>query len=245
MPEAPSPRLGLILLDTRFPRPPGDLGRPDSYPLPVLTKVVEGAVPAEVVSDAARLDASPLAAQFVAAARDLAARGASAITTSCGFLVLLQVRLQASVPVPVLSSSLLALPELLAREAAVGVLTISAERLGGDYLRAAGVPASRMGDVWVQGMPADSHFVQAILGNLDALDESRAAQEVLAAGLALKARAPALRTLVLECTNLPPYAEALAQATGWRIVSLLQSKRLLAEQVRALDWQTVWHGPSP
>lgn len=226
-------RLGLILLDTRFPRLPGDLGRPDSYPWPVITQVVHGAVPAQVVCSAQALQASGLAERFVDAARCLVAEGADAITTSCGFLVLLQAQLQAAVSVPVLSSSLLALPALLSHQARVGVLTIRADRLGPEHLLAAGVPESRLADVLLQDLPEDGHFVASILGNAAALDEARARAEVVQAAQALQARAPDVRQVVLECTNLPPYAQAVADATGWQLGTLLQSRRLLGDRALA------------
>ena len=80
-------------------------------------------------------------------------------------------------------------------------------------------------------MPERSHFVQAILGDDVPLDPLRAQQEVVTAALALRARAPHLRALVLECTNLPPYAQAIRQATGWPVLSLLHSRRLLGDLV--------------
>lgn len=226
-------RLGLILLDTRFPRVPGDLGRADSYPWPVITHVVPGAVPSQVVCSAQALRASGLAERFVAAARSLVDEGADAITTSCGFLVLLQAQLQASVPVPVLSSSLLALPALLRRQPRVGVLTIRADRLGAEHLLAAGVPQDRLQDILLQDLPQDGHFVSSILGNGLTLDEDRARLEVVQAAQALQARAPDLRQVVFECTNLPPYAQAVADATGWQLSTLLQSRRLLGDRALA------------
>jgi hypothetical protein len=66
------------------------------------------------------------------------------ITTSCGFLVLLQRELQAAVNVPVVTSSLLQLPALLGREPCVGVRAISAEHLGHEHLLSAGVPKARL-----------------------------------------------------------------------------------------------------
>ena len=222
--------LGLVMLDTGFHRPPGDLGLPSSYPCPVRQWVVPGAAPASVVCHAEALRASPLRTGFEQAVRVLVAQGCTAITTSCGFLVLLQAELQAvAYPAPLVSSSLLALPSLLAGLPQAGVLTISAERLGRDHLHAAGVPSDRLGDVWIQGMPERSHFVQAILGAGVTLDPLLAEQEVVAAALALRARAPQLRALVLECTNLPPYAAALRYATGWPVLSLLHSRRLLRD----------------
>ncbi|WP_229883080.1 aspartate/glutamate racemase family protein [Pseudorhodoferax aquiterrae] len=218
--------LGVVMLDTRFPRPLGDIGHPDSFGCAVRHMRVAGAWPREVVGSPTALRA--MAPAFVDAVRALAAQGACAVTTSCGFLVLLQDLLQAVTPVPVRSSSLLQLPPLLDAAQRVGVLTIDARALTPAHLHAAGVPSARLPDVVVQGVAPDSHFVAAILGNADALDAARAEAEVVAAALALQARAPELRTLVLECTNLPPYAAAVQAATGWRCQSLLDDPVLRA-----------------
>src|SRR3954463_9970790 len=77
--------LGVLMLRTRFPRLPGDIGHPGSFGLPTRHVVVERAVAARVVQDAAGLRASGLAEDFIAAARRLESEGAVAITTSCGF----------------------------------------------------------------------------------------------------------------------------------------------------------------
>lgn len=219
--------LGILMLRTRFPRLPGDIGHPASFAVPTRRVVVERATATTVVQDAPALRASGLLDDFAAAARRLQAQGAAAITTSCGFLVLFQRELQQAVPVPLVTSSLTLLPALLEAEPQVGVLTVSAQRLGPDYLLAAGVPADRLGDVPVEGMPADGAFAGAILGDRTDLDATQAAAEAVSAARRLLARAPLLRTLVLECTNLPPYAAAIERATGLRTRSLLQCETLL------------------
>ena len=226
-PEAGQGFLGIVMLDTRFPRPPGDVGHPATFPVPVRQRVVQGALPRRVVASAEALRASGLAELFTDAMRRLEAEGARALTTSCGFLVLLQRQLQAAVRVPVVSSSLLQLPSALEREPQVGVLTISAEHLTDEYLRAAGVPAARMPDVVVQGVDPLGPFATAILGNLPTLDLAAAESDVVAAALALHRRAPGLRTIVLECTNMPPYTEAVRAATGCAVLSLLDARALL------------------
>jgi hypothetical protein len=209
------------MLDTRFPRPLGDIGHPDSFGVPVRQVVVRGAWPSAVVASAAALRASGLLDAFKQQARELERQGAAAITTSCGFLVLLQRELQDAVAVPMVTSSLLQLPELLVRESKVGVLTISAEHLGVEHLIAAGVPPERIGDVIVQGVDPHGEFAGAILANRATLDFDKARSDVVAAALALKARAPGLRKVVLECTNMPPYAQAVREATGFELRSLL------------------------
>ena len=230
LPEAAAPGgfLGVAMLDTRFPRPLGDIGNPRSFPFPVRQRIVQGAWPQRVVASAQALRSSGLVAVFVDAMRALEREGARALTTSCGFLVLLQRDLQDAVTVPVFSSSLLQLPALLEAHAQVGVLTMSGEHLGADHLTAAGVPSGRLGDVVVQGVRPEGEFAGAILGNRSAMDLARAEADVVAAALALKARTPSLRAVVLECTNMPPHAQAVRRATGFELRSLLDEPGLRA-----------------
>lgn len=219
--------LGVLMLDTRFPRPPGDVGHPATFPWPVRLRVVQGAVPREIVTSAQALLGSALLPAFIQAAHELQAQGARAITASCGFLVLVQQQLQAAVPVPVVSSSLLQLPALLAQHAQVGVLTISAQQLGPDHLLAAGVPAHRLDDVVVQGVDPDGELARAILGNQPEMDFKRAEADAVRAAQELQRRWPQLRHVVLECTNLPPYAQAVRRATGWQLHDLRTAPALL------------------
>src|SRR6266571_2456424 len=82
--------LGILMLETHFPRLLGDIGHPESFRVPTRRLVVAGATAPKVVRDASGLAASGLLAAFTAAARELERDGAAAITTSCGFLVLFQ-----------------------------------------------------------------------------------------------------------------------------------------------------------
>jgi hypothetical protein len=222
-----APFLGILMLESRFPRPRGDIGHPDSFPVPTRRLVVGGATPPQVVQDAATLAAGGLLAAFVEGARRLERDGAAAITTSCGFLVLFQRELQDAVRVPLVTSSLLMLPGLLEARPQVGLLTISSERLGPEYLQAAGVPPERLRDVMVQGVEPGGEFATAILGDRPYMHLPRAASEVVEAARKLKQRARGIETVVLECTNLPPYAREIEAATGLRTVSLLQCESLL------------------
>jgi hypothetical protein len=153
-----TPVVGVVMLDTQFPRPPGDVGNFAAWGVPVNFQVVRGIWPDKVVQSAKGLRAGRVVPAFVAMVRHLEKKGVAAITTSCGFLVLLQKELQAAVRVPVVTSSLLLLPRLLRQEAQVGVLTISAGVLGEEHLRSAGVPRDRVKDVMVQGVDPQGEF---------------------------------------------------------------------------------------
>jgi hypothetical protein len=140
----------------------------------------------------------------------------------------MQGELQAQANVPVVTSSLLLLPGLLASHAKVGVLTVSAGHLGDAFFAAAGVAASRMDDVVVEGVDPAGEFAATFVGNRETMDFARVRAEVVDAARRLHARAPEVTQLVLECTNMPPYVRDIEAATGLRCWSLLQAERLFA-----------------
>src|SRR5918996_1215194 len=98
--------VGILMLDTRFPRIPGDMGNATTFPFPVRYHRVAGADPDLVV----RRGAEGLLPAFVEGARALEREGVGAVTTNCGFLVKYQRALAAAVKVPVFTSSLLLVP---------------------------------------------------------------------------------------------------------------------------------------
>ena len=219
--DLPAPRrLGVLMLDTRFPRLPGDIGHPRTFDFPVRRAVVSGASPQRVV----RERDPALLAPFIAAARRLVEQdGATAITTSCGFLVLWQRELQAALPVPVWTSSLLLLPGL----ERPGVVTVDSASLSAEHLRAAGADAATP----VEGVAPGCALQRTLLDDLPELDARGAEREVVAAAKRLLRRAPALADIVLECTNLPPYADAVRRATGRRVHDITT---LIAQRFAAL-----------
>ena len=201
--------LGVLMLDTRFPRFIGDIGNPKSYDTPTLFEVVRGATVDKVVP----AKAPPLIDDFVAAGNRLIERGADAVTTGCGFLVLNQAQLAARLPVPVATSALLLIPTLLRLLPAgkrLGVLTFSARDLTPAHFAAAGAPT----DLAVEGVVQDGVFQRAIYEQ--PCDDSVAAREaeVVAAARRLLARDPAIGAILFECTNFPPHRAAVEAATG-------------------------------
>jgi hypothetical protein len=203
------PSLGILMLDTRFPRVPGDVGNPSTWPFPVRYAVVRGASPERVVRDRAE----GLVDAFVAAGRALAADGVAGIITTCGFLALQQRELARALPVPFASSSLMQLPMLtrtLPAGERAGVITIDAASLTPAHLEAVGADP----ETPIVGVDPNGEFARAILGDLLSLDATAAEREILAAGEALVAKHPDVAAVVLECANMPPYARALRERLG-------------------------------
>ncbi len=205
--------LGMLMLQTRFPRPLGDVGHPRTFGFDVRRLVVHGATPERVVRGG---DAAPLQ-PFIDAARALVAEGCDAIATSCGFLALWQAELQAALPVPVWTSSLLQLAEQAALGRRCGVITIEAASLHAAHFEAVGAdPATP-----VEGIEPGSPLHLTLMQDLPELDEADAQKQVLAAARRLRARHAQIDTLVLECTNLPPYAPRLRAATGLAVLDVV------------------------
>ena len=229
--------LGVIMLDTGFRRFPGDIGDAGSHAPPALFERVPGATAARVVGGVASLedpDERRRALEpFVEAGRRLVARGATGLTTSCGFLVAYQSELAAALPVPVLSSALCLLPSIaggLPPGGKIGILTFDAASLNARHLAAAGFT----GDAVIVGLSPSCGFRRAVLS--DAPEDSLAAREadVLDAASRLAASAPDCAAVVLECTNFPPHRPAIERRLGlpvhdiWDVVSRLGGGRAAA-----------------
>jgi Asp/Glu/hydantoin racemase len=198
-------RVGILMLETRFPRIPGDMGNGLTWPFPVLYKVVPGATPDRVV----RHKSGGLANAFLDAAADLVQLGADGITTTCGFLSLYQRDLAAHVGVPVAASSLMQVPlveRLLPPGKRVGVLTVSAASLTAEHLVAAGVDPK----IPIVGTDEGREFSRVMLDEKPTLDAAAAEADILDAGDALVGQYPDIGAIVLECTNMTPYARALS-----------------------------------
>ena len=208
-------RVGILMLETRFPRIPGDMGNAETWPFPVLYKVVPGASPRRVVCE----KAAGLLDEFLAAADELVRLGADGVTTTCGFLSLYQREIAAHVGVPVATSSLMQIPlvgRLLPPGKRVGVLTVSAANLTGEHLRAAGADP----ETPVVGTDGGSEFTRVMINDEERLDVAAAERDILAAGDRLVASYDGIGAVLLECTNMVPYARALSQRLRLPVFSI-------------------------
>lgn len=217
--------VGIILIDSYFPRPLGDIGNAGSFGYPIAYSVAEGLSPQDMVAE------SPPATAWEAlesAARQLTDLGVRSLSTSCGLLARHQRRLADSVGVPVASSSLLQIPlvlKMLPREARIGVLTIDSRSLDEPAQWAgAGVTKDEVGRCVVIGMESTEHFHGVIMGHVEELDSQKAGSEVVAVASGAHHADPSIAAWVLECTNLSPYSALLRQQCGlpvWDCLTLV------------------------
>jgi Asp/Glu/hydantoin racemase len=200
--------IGVICMDSTFTKVPGHIRNRTTFEFPVLYHVVEGATAHRVV-----VQADPgLIEPFCRAARDLQARGAAAITSGCGFLVLFQRELADAVTVPVFASSLVQLPmvhQMLSADQRVGLLVARQASLTTRHLAAIGAESI---PVCVAGMEEQPEFREVMLeGRRTELDVERLEREVLTEVDQLAQANPDLGALLIECTDLVPFAHVIQQ----------------------------------
>jgi hypothetical protein len=193
-------RLGVLLLENAPLRLPRAMGNPATFPYPTLYRTVPGAWVDTVVDGDETVQAA-----FVDAARALERAGAAAITTNCGFTVLYQAALSASVSVPVATSSLLLLPlmaRLLPPGRAIGVLTYDGRRLRPRHLEAAGVRGAEVPLV-TAGIEDTESWAELAKPEPRVMLE-RLARDVLGAVEKLLGAHPEAASLLLECAAFCP-----------------------------------------
>jgi hypothetical protein len=197
-------RVAILMLDTKWPRPPGDTGNAFTWPFPVLYKVVKGATARVVIHE----KGGGLGPAFLDAATELVREGADGITTTGGFLAIFQKQLAEHVQVPVAASSLLQVPvvqRLLPPGRRVGVLSVHGDRITPEHWDAVGAPH----DTPVMGTEGGREFTRVMLNDEIDMDYAAAERDILEAGEKLLERHPEVGAIVTENHNMAPYAAAL------------------------------------
>ncbi|SNT73921.1 aspartate/glutamate racemase family protein [Paracoccus seriniphilus] len=200
--------IGIIVLDCEYPYVPGNVANATTYDFPVRYAVAEGADNHRLIFDR---DLS-LLEPFKEAARKLEAEGVRAITGACGFMALFQQEIAASVDIPVFMSSLLQVPfmhRITGRR--VGIITADQSQLSSEHLERSGITADI--PLAIGGMEDCAPFRQAIFYPDGTLDDDAIRAGAVARALRLQEDNPDLGAILLECSDLPPYAHDIQAAT--------------------------------
>jgi aspartate/glutamate racemase len=173
--------MGILMLESKFPRIPGDMGNATTWDFPVLYKVVKDASPDAVV----RKGDKGLLESFITGAKELEKEGVRAITTNCGFLAMFHNEMASAVNVPLFTSSLMQVPlvyAMLQPSQKVGIITINAKTLSQKQTR-------------------------------------------------LISDHPDVGAIVLECTNMTPYAAAIQEKIGLPVFDIYTLVQMVHQAV--------------
>ena len=220
--------IGILCLETYYGRPPGHIRNASTFQFPVMYRIVKGATAKRVVKQAD----PELLEPFIEAAQELEQEGVMAITGSCGFLALFQDKLADAVNIPVFTSSLIQIPlvhSMLRRNQLVGILTASKSTLTESHLNAVGAGAV---PVCLAGMDEQPEFCEVVIeARRSDLDLDRLGEEVLAVVDRMAEIHPEMGALVIECTDLPPFAHLIQQKINIPVFDIVTLTNMVYESL--------------
>lgn len=199
--------IGIIAIRLDYPKLPGNVVNAQTFDFPVLYE--------EVVFEIERLfEGDPtLAVDVVAAARRLESAGVSAIAGACGFFAHFQKIVADAVDVPVFMSSLVQVPLItcgLSSNRKVLVFAADGASVDDDLLSCVDATSERL---IVQDVGSLESFAPIRWGKTT-IDNGTLIDDLVALAHKQITAHPEIGAILLECSDLPPYAADLHDATG-------------------------------
>lgn len=209
--------IGILMFDNKkFPMLPGDVGNATSYPFPVLMRQVIGLEdnPYPPLKDA---DGSYTheVQLCIDAAIQLEQDGVRAIAMCCGFFSLIQPVIAENVSIPVMTSPLMMIPtiqQMLKPEQSVLVITAASKLLSNEFFTAVG--ADLNDHITVAGLDDSATFNAMCMGGTAiSFEYDDLLEDIIVGVTEARKRDPNIGAVLLECTSLPPFAEAVREHT--------------------------------
>ncbi len=186
---------------------PGNSTNVASYPFPVKLVEVKGAGVETVITNPSK----KLLADMIELSKKLVEEeGIEAITASCGFNAIFQEEMAAALDVPVFLSSLLQVPfvqTIVGKDKAVGVVTAKKDSLTQEHLHQCGIGPDVK--TVVIGLEHNPEWNKLFDGSNAEADMSVVEKEIVGTVKNEVADHPEIGAIVLECTDLPPFAQTL------------------------------------
>jgi aspartate/glutamate racemase len=201
--------IGILLLETSTPFIQGDVGNAKSYEYPVRYNKVDGLTAERIFNH----DYS-FVEKMKQRAKELEREGVKAITGDCGFMAIYHKEVKEYVSIPVFLSSLLQIPFIrstLPDNAKIAIITANSRALTPEVFEKIGISADS--SLVIRGLEDEKNFKDAVIDEIGTLNSDEIRKEVVTAAKDLIASHPGVRAILLECSMLPPYGEAVQRAT--------------------------------
>ena len=229
--------VGILVLDESIPRVLGSVLNAETFTFPVRYKKVLGASVNQLLFE----KDSTLAKLFIDAAIALQSEGVSAIAGSCGFMALFQKVIADSVSIPVAMSSLVQLHmimNIVGADKKIGIITASKQCLNEQVFRAIGIGDEEISArLSIVGLDDAPEARGALIEETRSLDDNIMRQEVLDAAQELLATTPNLGAILLECSELPPYALDVQRITHLPVFDFVTMIQYCYMGVRTHSWR--------
>lgn len=204
--------IGIVYIeDVFYPMVPGNIVNGYTFPFPVRLKAVEG-LDCQNLFDAA----DGVYEMVLETCKKLEKEGVRAISGACGFFGNYQAKIAEELSVPVALSSLVQLPwiaTLLKKDQTIGVLTAQKDSFTDQLLDSCGVCTELKKRLLVKDLGHEDQF-SCIPEGRGVFDNGLVQQEVVGKAMKILKEAPNTGAILLECSDMPPYAYAVQAATG-------------------------------
>ncbi len=204
--------IGIVYIeDVFYPMVPGNIVNGYTFPFPVRLKAVEG-LDCQNLFDAA----DGVYEMVLETCKKLEKEGVRAISGACGFFGNYQAKIAEELSVPVALSSLVQLPwiaTLLKKDQTIGVLTAQKDSFTNQLLDSCGVCTELKKRLLVKDLGHEDQF-SCIPEGRGVFDNGLVQQEVVGKAMEILEEAPNTGAILLECSDMPPYAYAVQAATG-------------------------------
>lgn len=201
--------IGILMLDVWYPLLPGNVVNASTYKFPVLYQLVQGSTVDRLLGHD-----PTLRDEVLKAGRILQRQGVRAVTGACGYFAHFQIDLAEDLDIPVYVSSLLQLPLIMAglkRSQKVGVLCANKSLLTKEMLEKTGTHHPER--CAIAGLENGTEFSK-LLGGRGCWDNDAMRLEVVTAARNLVEGDEQIGAILLECSDLPPYAADVQKAVN-------------------------------
>lgn len=215
--------IGVLVFSTMTPRIPGDAGHAETFSYPVKFEVVKGGF-SDLIKGSPEIKQS-----ILQGCQNLKNSGIRGIIGDCGMMSLYQDCIGAEIGLPFIGSSLCLLPsvwQMIGRRGTIGILTGHSEMLGKRHLYASG--ATDDIKLCIQGLQDEPHFHEIVIQGGSDLNIAQMNLDVLNAAKKLKQRAPDLRAVIIECSNLATYARYISDELEVPVFDIISAANLLS-----------------
>ena len=199
--------IGIIAVHLIYPKLPGNVANATTYPFPVLYREVFFEIE-ELFSGS-----SAIKDQVIEAAKYLEKQGVRAIIGACGYFAHFQEAVREAVDIPVFLSSLCQLPLIktgISSKKRIAVFAASGDSIDDELLKKVGTDSSRL---LIQDIGHLDSFAGIRYGS-NGFDNKRLTEELVEVAENLVSENQDVGAILLECSDLPPYAKAIQAATG-------------------------------
>lgn len=146
--------------------------------------------------------------------KEMEKQGIKAITTSCGFNAIFQKELADAVDIPIFTSSLMQVPlvkSMFGKQKNVGIITAKKSALSNQHLTNAGINSDI--SLHIEGLESCTEWNKIFLSPDEDIDLAKIEHEIIDTA-SLMMEQSNIGAFILECTDLPPFADAIRKMTG-------------------------------